>query len=635
MTADGTETKSIGRYLVDGMIGEGAMAEVYKAYDPEIDRTVAIKVLKDALCVDEEYMNRFLREARAAGAISHPNIVTIFDVGRVGRKPYITMEFLEELTLSDLLEKNEKIPLKRIVSIGIQLAQALDYAHRLGIIHRDIKPANILFMRGSETIKVADFGIARRDSADDMGKTHAGTVLGTPRYMSPEQALGEKLDGRSDLFSLGVILYELFTGAKAFNASTMTSLLLQITQQDPEPIRKSAPDLPVGLQRVVTKLLNKRPEKRYQTGAEVAEALQRELNVLLDQEQEAAANKYVPLKVKWAASMGGILALFMIAAMFTVFHFQGRAIQEQELDSGSSLAKFIATESAIPVLSEDWIRLETFVQDASERDTFANLSVVDHTGTIRAASDPALAGKPYIAPKDMEVLKRSPDVTASTVRLPDGNSVFTFDTPILFQNKEVGRIYMSTSKAGLDRVMAITRLLMMGVVVLTVIAVVVMLYVFGGLIAKPMKRLRQVMLAVAAGDFDQRISEVRRDEIGELFNTFNRMAEALNGLVAKHAAEGSDVPDISAKPIPAMWRDDDDSPPTDGDLTTISVGPAVRPVIDATLIAPSGAAAPAPTRENPFLESDPFNENEPAREDDPFADAPDDPGPAARSKRKR
>jgi serine/threonine-protein kinase len=635
MTAESTETKSIGRYLVDGMIGEGAMAEVFKAYDPEIDRTVAIKVLKDALCVDEEYMNRFLREARAAGAISHPNIVTIFDVGRVGRKPYITMEFLEEQTLGDLLARNEKLPLKRVISIGIQLAQALDYAHRLGIVHRDIKPANILFMRGTDAIKVADFGIARRDGSDDIGKTHAGTVLGTPRYMSPEQALGEKLDGRSDLFSMGVILYELFTGTKAFNASTMTSLLLQITQQDPEPIKKAAPDLPVGLQRIVSKMLNKRPEKRYQTGAEVAEALQRELNVLLDQEQEAAANKYIPLKVKWAAGMGGILAIFMIAAMFTVFHFQGKAIQEQELDSGSSLAKFIATESAIPVLSEDWIRLETFVQDASERETFANLAVVDHTGTIRASSDPSLTGKPYVTPKNMEILKRSPDVTASSIVLPNGTSVFNFDTPILFQNKEVGRIYMGISKVGLERVMAITRLLMMGVVVLTVLAVVMMLYVFGGLLAKPMKRLRQAMLAVGAGDFDQRISEIRRDEIGELFNTFNRMAEGLGGLVAKHAADSAEAPDLSARPIPAMWRDDDEAPPQDGDLTRISAGPAIRPVIDATLIAPADAPAPAANPDNPFLDSDPFNENEPVHENDPFAEEPDASKPAARSPRKR
>jgi tRNA A-37 threonylcarbamoyl transferase component Bud32/HAMP domain-containing protein len=632
MAAEGMEGTSIGRYLVDGLIGEGAMADVYKAYDPEIDRTVAIKVLKDELCIDEDYMNRFLREARAAGAISHPNIVTIFDVGRAGRKPYITMEFLEEQTLSDLLDKNENIPLKRVVSIGIQLAQALDYAHRLGIVHRDIKPANILFMRNSETIKVADFGIARRDGADEMGKTHAGTVMGTPRYMSPEQAMGDNVDGRSDLFSVGVILYELFTGAKAFNASTMTSLLLQITQQDPEPIRKTAPDLPVGLQRVVTKLLSKKPEKRYQTGAELAEALSRELGVLLEQEQEAAANKYVPLKVKWAAGMGAIIGGVMLAAMFTVFHFLSDAIQAQELDAGSSLAKFISTESAIPVLSEDWIRLETFVQDASERDTFKYLIVADHTGTIRAATDTSLAGTPYVRPANIEVLKLAPDVESSSIELPDGSSVLNFDTPIMFQNKEVGRIYLGLSKDGMDQVMNIAKGLMAALGVVTVLAVVIMLYVFGGLLARPMKRLRQGMLAVAAGDFDQRISENRRDEIGELFAAFNKMSEALHNIVAAAVAAETRTKAPDQRPIPAMWRDEE-MPAPDGDLTMVSSGPAVRPNIDATLISPAGAA-PAVDRNNPFLENDPFNENEPVHENDPFAEEPDDSSPDVKVPRK-
>ncbi|MBI1179386.1 MAG: protein kinase [Alphaproteobacteria bacterium] len=630
MADDGTITTSIGRYLVDGLIGEGAMADVYKAYDPEIDRTVAIKVLKDELCVDEEYVNRFLREARAAGALSHPNIVTIYDVGRVGRKPYITMEFLEEQTLSDLLSKNEKLPLKRVVSIGIQLAQALDYAHRLGVVHRDIKPANILFMRHGDSIKVADFGIARVEGGDDMHKTHAGTVLGTPRYMSPEQALGDKLDGRSDLFSVGVILYELFTGAKAFNASTMTSLLLQITQKDPEPIRKTAPDLPVGLQRIVTKLLSKKPEKRFQNGAELAEALSRELSVLIEQEEEAASNKFLPLKVRWALAMGGIIAVVMAASMLTVFHFQGKAIQQESLDAGSSLAKFIATESAIPVLSEDWIRLETFVQDASERDTFTYLIVADHTGTVRAATDQSLVGKPYVRPHDMEVLKIAPDVTASSVDLPNGQSVFNFDTPILFQTKEVGRIYMGLSQEGLEDVMGLTRTLMAALGVITVAAVVLMLYVFGGMLARPMKRLRQAMLAVAAGDLDQRISETRRDEIGALFTAFNRMMEGLASHVAS-AAPAGDEPQAS-RPIPAMWRDEETEELNTagaGDLTLVSSGPSVSAAIEATLISTNPGPAPVVDRNNPFLEEDPFNENEPVRDDDPFAD--DEEGGAMRS----
>ena len=282
--SEGAAMESIGRYVVDQKVGEGAMANVYRARDPEIDRNVAIKMLKDKLCVDEEYVSRFLREAKAAGTISHPNIVTIFDVGRYENKPYIMMEFLDEQTLEDVLDDGGKLPLIRLMRIGIQLANALDYAHGEGVVHRDIKPANILFMKGSDTIKIADFGIARVSSSEEVQQTQAGMVIGTPRYMSPEQALGNDVDGRSDLFSVGVILYEICTGQKAFDSGTMTTLLLQITQEDPEPIKKVAPELPVGLQRIITRLLNKNPDRRFQTGAELAEALQRELDSLLDKE---------------------------------------------------------------------------------------------------------------------------------------------------------------------------------------------------------------------------------------------------------------------------------------------------------------------------------------------------------------
>src|SRR5882724_6437970 len=244
MTVPGTEPTKIGRYEIEGLVGEGAMAQVYRARDPEIGRVVAIKVLKDELCVDEDYVNRFLREAKAAGGISHPNIVTVFDVGRLGNAPYITMEFLDEKSLADAIAEHEKLPVKRIVSMGIQLARALDLAHRRGIVHRDVKPGNILLMEKGEAVKITDFGIARLDRSEDLQKTHAGTVIGTPRYMSPEQAAGRPVDGRSDLFSLGVILYELLTGKKAFDSNNVATLMLQIMQKDPEPCRNFAPEVP-------------------------------------------------------------------------------------------------------------------------------------------------------------------------------------------------------------------------------------------------------------------------------------------------------------------------------------------------------------------------------------------------------
>ena len=183
----------LGRYQIREIIGEGAMARVYKAYDPEIDRTLAIKLLKPQFGENDQYRSRFLREARAAGVLSHPNIVTIFDVGIDETRPYIAMELIDGMTLGDLVRTDRKLSTKEIVEIGIQLARALDYAHRKGIVHRDVKPGNIMLIDESKTIKVADFGICRMENTgtEETQHTQMGDVLGTPNYMSPEQVMGE------------------------------------------------------------------------------------------------------------------------------------------------------------------------------------------------------------------------------------------------------------------------------------------------------------------------------------------------------------------------------------------------------------------------------------------------------------
>ena len=234
----------VGRYEILEKIGEGAMADVYRAFDPSIQRVLAIKVLKAEFRQNREYTARFLREAKAAGALSHPNIVTIYDVGEVDAYPYIAMELLDGETLDRAAEREGRLAADRVMDIGLQLALALHYAHQTGVVHRDIKPSNIFLGSDGRTIKILDFGIARVTEADRAAedaenlKTQFGQVLGTPRYMSPEQALGRELDGRSDLFSAGVLLYELITGRRAFSGATAVTLALQITQIDPHRISK-------------------------------------------------------------------------------------------------------------------------------------------------------------------------------------------------------------------------------------------------------------------------------------------------------------------------------------------------------------------------------------------------------------
>ena len=549
MAGKSADLSEVGRYLVEECVGEGAMAQVYRASDPEIGRTVAIKVLKDEFCVDEEYVTRFLREARAAGAISHPNIVTVFDVGRTGARPYITMEFLDEASLADQLERGTKFSVKDVLTIGAQLARALDHAHRQGIVHRDIKPGNIMLFQNGSVAKVTDFGIARLDRSDDLQKTNAGTVLGTPRYMSPEQAAGKEVDGRSDLFSLGVIIYELLTGKKAFDSNNVATLILQIMQKEPTAIRTLTPEVPAGLQRIVAKLLNKNPERRFKTGAELAAALDRELAQIRAQEEEALRDRFVPLRLKWMAMVGGVLAVVVVIGMTIVYAIESRVIRNQVIDSGAALAKLVAQQTAVPVLGQNWVPLETFVADASARGTFDYLAVTDHSHVVKAATQKEIVDKPYVALAGAERIATAPDFTASSVTLPDGRNAFLFDTPILFQKTEIGRLYLGVSSDGVNQVLRSTLLVLSGLGLLTILSAAAMLYVFGKLIERPIRLLTQSLKDFEAGDFDRRISEVRNDELGQVFGAFNHMAE---GLQARFGGRPGELHSLSPEQLESL-----------------------------------------------------------------------------------
>lgn len=519
--------RKIGRYEIKELLGEGAMAMVYRAFDPEINRSVACKVLKEDHCVDEEYMSRFLREAKAAGALSHASIVTVFDVGKIDESPYIMMELLQGKDLGEVLKQTKVIGIKETITIALQLAKALSYAHSTGIVHRDIKPDNIIVLPDGETIKVADFGIARMNENEEAQKTQVGSVLGTPRYMSPEQALGESVDGRSDLFSVGVIMYEMLTGSKAFDAANMGTLMMQIAQKQPEPLKKVNPSVPAGLRQIVQKLLQKSPEKRYQTGDELAQALVSELNALRDQQEEQKKHKYIPLKIKWTLSAVAIVAAVLLVSMNVVFGLQSSAMTKQAVDSGESFAKFIATETAIPLLSEDWITLETFINDAASRDTFAYLIVTDRAGVIRGASDTSLVGQTYVESNEVEVISDTDDAYTTSSTMENGTAVFDITTPILFQSTEVGTIILGLSQEGLNSVKSATGWLMFLLAVITISSVAVVMFIFGGLISRPLKVISNALHNFASGDLDTRISLNRKDEIGEVFNDFNHMAMSI------------------------------------------------------------------------------------------------------------
>jgi serine/threonine protein kinase len=267
------EATKLGRYAIRSELGRGAMGVVYKATDTALERTVAVKTVNMSLERDgaEKYEARFYQEARAAGSLNHPNIVTVYDVGKEGNVAYMAMEFIEGVELRSLLAEGRALPVSQAVSIAAQVAEGLAYAHEHGVVHRDIKPANIMVLTDGP-VKITDFGIARmRANTDEL--TQSGMMLGSPKYMSPEQVIGKRADHRSDIFSLGVIVYEMLTGNAPFSGENVTALMYQIVNFAPPAPSAVNPAVPELLNFIVAKTLAKPLEERYQSAQELANDL--------------------------------------------------------------------------------------------------------------------------------------------------------------------------------------------------------------------------------------------------------------------------------------------------------------------------------------------------------------------------
>ncbi len=281
---------TLGRYEISGELGRGAMGVVYKGVDHTIHRTVAIKTLRLSEFEEGEVgeiKERFFREAESAGLLNHPNIVSIYDAGEDHDLAYIAMEFLNGEDLAEFTHKGNLFSLRDVINIIAQVADALGYAHKNDIVHRDIKPANIMLLKDTGDIKVTDFGIARITSSS---KTKTGVILGTPSYMSPEQVSGKKLDGRSDIFSLGVVMFEMLTGEKPFVSEDVTSLMYQITREKHPSVREINPKIPPVVEKIIDNALTKDVNRRYQKADLMAEHLKKILE-RIDQLKKEKASK--------------------------------------------------------------------------------------------------------------------------------------------------------------------------------------------------------------------------------------------------------------------------------------------------------------------------------------------------------
>jgi eukaryotic-like serine/threonine-protein kinase len=264
------EALADGRYRIEDLLGRGGMASVYLARDGELERPVAIKVLAEHLADTPDFHDRFLREARLAAQLSHPNIVQVFDVGEDDGRPFIVMECVEGATLEDELKERGKLEPAEVVDLALQICGGLEHAHAAGLVHRDIKPQNLL-LRADGTVKIADFGIAR--AAETTKLTQIGSVLGTAAYLSPEQALGEEVTAAADIYSLGCVLYELLTGRTPYLFDTLPELVVKHREEPIAPLREVRPDVPERLEAEVMHALARNPDYRPKSAAALAEGL--------------------------------------------------------------------------------------------------------------------------------------------------------------------------------------------------------------------------------------------------------------------------------------------------------------------------------------------------------------------------
>ncbi|WP_315763852.1 serine/threonine-protein kinase [Sphingomonas sp. Y38-1Y] len=542
--------QTLGRYRIEAMIGEGAMAEVYRAHDPDIGRAVAVKVLKPDFARDADLEARFLREARAAGALSHQNIATIYDVGQAQGIAYIAMELVEGQPLDAVLAAQGRLPYERVLTLARQLGDALAYAHRAGIVHRDVKPSNILVSADGQQVKLVDFGVARLGESDagQLGRTHAGQLVGTPRYMSPEQALGLPVDHRADLFSLGVVLYEMMTGKVAFPGTGLATLAIQIAQERVEPVGRIVGDCPPGFAFIIDKLLAKKPDARFQDGAQLVAAIDREIGHAKDVEP---ARRGLPLGLKLPLALAAVTALALGASIVSILDRQQSALEHMALVSGETIASFVTGNAAVlaadnaglPPAEQDWAPLQAFVAAAARDANVREIAVVGAGGVIRAATDPARVGTRYRPPSGEPAFGGDPRATDA------GGTGIRFVRPIDYAGIEFGRVDLVLKRTALDGAVANARAMMAALAAIVMLAVLGVGYLSGSMVARPLRRLRTALAEAADNGFALRISHRRRDEIGAAFDAFNRTAEAMETRLA--AGPAAPTPDLRATQIVA------------------------------------------------------------------------------------
>lgn len=523
-----------GRYQIHELIGKGGMAEVYRATDSSIKRQVALKLLHADLAADEDFRARFVAEATMAGNLAHPNIVVVHDVGVLGGRPFIAMELLEGETLAALLTKRTTFKAREVTSIGMQLGRALAYAHAQGVVHRDIKPSNVVMRESDGQVKVLDFGIAQVTGAADVEGSKTGDILGSAHYLSPEHLTGKGVDSRSDIFSVGIVLYQLLSGRKPFASDNFYTLTTQIVREDPAPLAQARPDVPPALRRVVEKCLRKEKERRFQTADDLADALGR---VLRDMDEGAGLNRprILPILFVWPVLIG-------IAALITLSVLGGTlasSMAQHGEDPGAPRASLLAHMLA-ERLSESMallrnpshadsarVEVEETTRPLLQQFALRSLVVTDPSGMVVAAHGGGTAGERYVEPAGEVIATSDADVTMKRLAGAKGEGLYFVSATVRLKERSVGTLHLTLpGVAGSGRPVG-AGALFGTLTAVTVLVVVLVALWLAWAVTKSMRLLRESMTQIANGNYDVKIHQHRSDDIGEVYRAFNRMAIAL------------------------------------------------------------------------------------------------------------
>jgi eukaryotic-like serine/threonine-protein kinase len=512
----------LGRYQIEGELGRGSMSIVYEAFDPHIDRRLAVKVLRERYAREVKSRQRFLREARSAGGLNHPNIVTVFDVGQFEGMPYLVMERLSGQSLEAYLEAGNRPSPAEVIDIGIQLASALDYAHQRGVIHRDVKPSNIYVDKDSGLVKLVDFGIAAIEQRNRQSTLDDGLITGTPRYMAPEQIQGESCDSRTDLYGLGVVLYQMLGGTVPFQSDSMGELVREVLQQDPPRLDPVHDSTPVELIELVHRLISKQPEARYQSGALVLEELQ-EIRADLDRGLLKSVRQ-TSSAWRWPLTLSLCLALVLGIGLGWVHHSQTAAMTETTHGYGDALASVIAREISEALLLEDATALSNLVSDFSVNPQVTFLHVSDRDGVVQASTDPFLQGE--LAPERGGRVIERPQAAARLVELNDGH--MEFQIPVRFQARRIGQVQLGIDGSQLQAAARTTLSMLLIVFLVTVIVVGSGFSLLYRMQQRSLQRVGWGLQRIARGQYDFRLEASRHDAaLLPLIRRFNDMAVRL------------------------------------------------------------------------------------------------------------